>query len=170
MKSKPIHIIIDGSDNLGKTTILRMLSKEMELPVIKMPNMQTYIENNNAEAFSKLFNETIVQFKQFSFLLDRGFTSSQVYSELFGREFDLGYLKDTEKILDPKIVIFTGRHKNQEGKTEYFSFCDDPIFSKAQKNMVDEKFCELAEKKGYVLIEVHNKTPLSIMMEVLSKI
>jgi len=165
---KLLHLIIDGSENLGKTTVLTLLSKKLDLPIIKMPNMQDYIKNNQAEVFSKLFNETVVQFAQYSFLLDRGYTSSQVYSKLFGRDFDLGYLKDTEEILKPKIIIFTGRHKNaMNGTVTYKSFCKDKIFDEEQKSKIDEEFCRLAEERGYTLIEVIDRRPLAIAEQIL---
>lgn len=161
---KPLHLIIDGSDNLGKTTVLSLLSQRIGLPIIKMPNMKDYIEMDKAEVFSKLFNETVVQFVQYPFLLDRGYTSSQVYSKLFGRKFDLGYLKDTEEALQPKIIIFTGRHRNgMTGEVTYKSFCKDKIFNEEEKSKIDEEFCNMAEERGYPLIEVNGRTPLSIV-------
>lgn len=166
---KPLHLIIDGSDNLGKTTVLKILSEELGLPVIKMPNMGEYIKKNSPEEFSKLFNETIIQFKEHSFLLDRGYTSSLVYSKVFGRQFRLSYIDYIEKELDPVVIILTGRYTDPlSQKTRYRSFCEDPIFSENDKAEIDIQFCNLAKKMNYPLIEVMGKTPFEVSREILS--
>lgn len=162
----PLHLVIDGSDNLGKTTILNMLSEKLQLPIVKMPNMSRYIKDGNAEQFSQLFNETVVQFAQYPFLLDRGYSSSVVYSKLFGRSYDLSYLQGTEEALKPTFVILTGRRRINDEIT-YTSFCKDPIFDDEQKGKIDEAFCELASVNGWPLIEVWGKTPEQIFEEVL---
>lgn len=165
----PLHLVIDGSDNLGKTTILNMLSEKLQLPIVKMPNMQRYIKDGNAEQFSQLFNETVVQFAQYPFLLDRGYSSSLVYSKLFGRSYDLSYLRGTEEVLKPTFVILTGRRRINDEIT-YTSFCKDPIFDDEQKAKIDEAFCELASANNWPLVEVWGKTPEQILQEVLIKI
>ena len=168
---KPLHLILDGSDCLGKTTVLELLSTHLKTPIIKMPNMQAYIEKGDAESYSQLFNETIIQFKQYSFLLDRGFTSSEVYSKLFGRKYDLGYLKNIKEDLNPTVVILTGRHRNpMNQKISYHSFIKDKIFTEEQKAKVDAEFCRLAEERGYPLIEVYSKKPLTVMHEILKHV
>lgn len=163
---KPLHLIIDGSDNLGKTTVIDILSKELKLPVVKMPNMKEYIKNNNPEEFSKLFNETIVQFAEYPFILDRGFTSSLVYSKVFNRKFDLSYIKKIEEILTPTVIILTGRHV-VGGIVSYVSFCKDPIYKEAEKRDIDKAFCNLAYDNNYPLISVGGKTSRQITDEVL---
>ena len=169
-----MHVIVDGSDNLGKTTILNMLSEKLQLPIIKMPNMQQYIGTGDAEVFSQLFNETVIQFAQFPFLLDRGYSSSEVYSKVFGREYDFGYLKNTKSTLSPKIIILTGRYViteyGKKPRVKYSSFCKDPIFDEEQKNMIDEEFCEYARINKCPLIRVHGKTVNQVFEEVLIKI
>lgn len=164
---KPRHIIIDGSDGLGKTTILEKVSLILNFPIIKMPNMKQYIEENNAEQFSMLFNQTVIQFAQYPFLLDRGYTSSLVYSKLFGRKFDLGYLKDTEEILKPLVIIFTGEYTDPCGKTDYISFRGDDLFSSKEQKRIDREFCRLSRLREYPLVHVCNKTLLQVTEEVL---
>lgn len=164
---KTQHIIIDGSDNLGKTTVLKQLSEELKLPIIKMPNMSEYIKNENAEEFSKLFNETIVQFAEHSFLMDRGFTSSLVYSKVFRRSFDLSYITKIEKILKPKVFILTGRNI-QGGRVSYVSFQKDPIYKEDQKKRIDSAFCTLAYERDYPLIEVAGRTSSQVKNEILA--
>lgn len=164
---KRVHILLDGSDNLGKTTIANKLSIALSLPVIKMPNMKEYIEAGHPEEFSKLFNETIIQFRKTSFIMDRGFTSSLVYSRVFSRKFDLEYLKTIEEILKPIVIIFTGRHTDKRGKSIYTSFTFDEVYSEDKKSSIDQEFCKMAIKRGYNVVSVHGKSEIVILEEVL---
>jgi hypothetical protein len=165
----PMHIVIDGSDNLGKTTVLNILSEKLQLPIIKMPNMPKYIKDGNTEPFSQLFSETVMQFKQFPFLMDRDYSSSVVYSRLFARDYDLGYLKDIREALNPKFIIFTGRRFIND-EIHYTSFCQDQVYDEEQKGLIDEAFCDYATANGHPLVEVWGKTPEEIAKEVILKI
>lgn len=100
-------VLIDGPDGTGKTTVAKRISETLEIPYVKMPNMVEYFNKNSAEEFSKLFNETIVQFADCSFVLDRGFTSSLVYSHVYKRDFDLSYIDKIHKELNPLVIILT---------------------------------------------------------------
>ena len=153
---KPLHILLDGTDNVGKTTMCQLLSDKLRLPIIKMPNMPEYLKKGQAEEFSKLFNETIVQFKDTDFILDRGFTSSLVYSAVFNRDFDLSYLAQIEKELNPVVFILTGH-----------PFATDEIYNTSQQERIDERFRLLAEIKKYHIVEVNDKTPEQIVNRIL---
>lgn len=170
--SKPLHIIIDGADGLGKTTVIQKLGRVLQLPTIKMPNMKEYVEKNSPEEFSKLFNETIVQFSEFDFILDRGFTSSRVYSRVFLRPFDLSYLTSIENILNPVVFIMTGRSPAEPGKVvgEYNYFRNDELFKHEDVELVDREFVKLAEKNGYNLIEVWGRSPDEIVRDIAAKV
>lgn len=160
----PLHLLIDGSDNLGKTTVVNLLSRKLDLPIIKMPNTAEYIEKGNVEEFSKFYNETIVQFAEFSFIMDRGFPSSLVYSKVFHRENNLEYLGNIEQKLNPIIVILTGL---EEGKTGVVSFQKDPIWSDNQKTRIDAEYVNLAMAREYTLVCVAYKTPQQICNEII---
>lgn len=153
MKTKPLHIIIDGADNTGKTTLCKALGEKLGIPIVKMPNMHEYIKKHSAEEFSKLFNETIIQFKDYDFILDRGFTSSLAYSEVHHRDFDLAYIQKIEEELQPRVFITTGM---TGGHFNYFDI--DEVFSLVDTIKVDEAFVNLAIKRGYKLLEVNNLT------------
>lgn len=161
--SHPIHILIDGPDKVGKTTVIKMLSDQLNIPVIKMTNMKDYLtgslSENKAEEFSKLFNETLIQFKDSSFIMDRGFTSSIVYSRVFNRSFDLSYLDDIEQILQPKVFILTGTR-----------FDDDDVYSNAQMEIVNAEFCNLALERGYNLVSNTRKTPFGVVVEIINSL
>lgn len=169
---KPIHILIDGSDNLGKTTVIQLLSRKLNLPVVKMPNTEKYIKEGNVEELSRFYNETLVQFAESSFIMDRGFTSTLVYSKVFKRDTDINYIEGIENKLKPKTFILTGRTRPNKdyGIYHYRSFSEDPIYSDEEKSYVDEEFCELSYRKNYHLIEVMGKSPLEVCDEIMSKI
>lgn len=167
--AQPIHLLLDGSDRLGKTTVVNLLSRMTQLPIIKMPNMSAYIKGDNPEEFSKLFNEVIVQFAETSFILDRGFTSSLVYSKVFNRPFDLSYINNIEQILKPKVFIFTGRVFHSPSP-RFLRLGNDEIFKDNLLTEIDREFTFLAEERGYNLIEVYRKSPIEICNEILEKI
>lgn len=144
---KAIHILLDGADGTGKSSIALRLQTATGFPIIKMPNMKEYIENGSPEEFSRLFNETIVQFKDTNFIMDRGYTSSLVYSKIFNRTFDLTYLDEIEKQLDPLVFILTRQKQN---------YREDEIFDKEKVAQLDLEYTKLANKKGYRVIDTSN--------------
>ena len=167
--NKPLHLLIDGADKLGKTTVIEILKRQLNLPVIKMPNMKEYIENNNAEEFSKLFNETIVQFAEYSFIMDRGFTSSIVYSAVFDRDFKLGYISNIEQILDPNVIILTG-YNRQIGRAGESFGKDEIVKNEINRDKIEKEFNKLADRRGYTLIDVKGKSPIQICNEIITSL
>lgn len=163
----PLHILIDGSDNLGKTTVINLLSRKLDLPIIKMPDTAEYIEKGNVEEFSKFFNKTLVQFAEFDFIMDRGFTSSRVYSKVFKRETDLSYISMIEQKLKPQVFIFTGIEEGTHGN---FSFHPDLVWEEKEKENIDLEYYNLAREKGYDLICVKDRTPQEICNEIIELI
>ncbi len=104
------------------------------------------------------------------FIMDRGFTSSEVYSEIFKREFDFGYLGNIKSKLKPKVFILSGRNRPDGIHYSYYnyaSFSEDPVYSNEEKQKIDKKFTELADRNGYTIIEVFSKSPLEICNEIL---
>lgn len=159
MSKKTLHLLIDGADKLGKSTVCQMLSRYYNIPIIKMPNMKEYIKKGSPEEFSKLFNETVIQFAEYDFILDRGFTSSLVYSKVFKRDFDLSYIDKIEQILKPEVHILIGQR-----------FSIDDVYNVNEVNLIDKKFYDLAVMKGYHKIIVDNKSPIEICQEIISSV
>lgn len=174
MKPFPKHILIDGADGLGKTTVCHLLSRRTGYPTVKMPNMKEYIEKGSAEEFSKLFNETIVQFSDFDFILDRGFTSSLVYGKHFKREFDYSYLDNIRNVLQPKVFILTGqKHDDVEyigHRRAFESFRGDDVIASDDVRAIDQEFVNLANQEGFTLIHVWGKSPQEIVSIILNTI
>lgn len=159
---KPIKIIVEGVDGCGKTTIALLLSKKFKIPIIKMPNMKQYFEEGNTEAYSRLFNETIVQFKDSSFILDRGFPSSLVYSQVYNRPVDISYIDKLEKDLGAKVVILTALPEVFLKRKPF-----DDIISSEKRIEINEEYLNVAEERGYPAINTSNLTPEQVLKEVL---
>ena len=151
---KPLHLIIVGPDKIGKTTVCELLSKKLKIPVIKMQDMPKHF--SEPELPSEVFNKALVQFKDFSFICDRGYPSSIVYSRHFSRDYNLSYIKDIEKQLDPIIVVLVGQTRG-----------DDDLVTKEDQRLLMNHYILEASIHGWKRILVDGKTPAQICKEIL---
>lgn len=98
--SSQLRIIIDGADRMGKTTTAKLLAKTLNVPLI--PGVQlssrdrsqltgVEIENNTKQHHLKMIRRTK------SFVADRGYPTSIVYSYYFKRKVSLRYLEKFDK-------------------------------------------------------------------------
>lgn len=162
---KTIRIIIEGVDGCGKTTTAELLSKKLKIPIIKMPNMKEYFEKGTTEQYSRLFNETVVQFSDTSFILDRGFPSSLVYSQVYNRPVDISYIDQLEKKLKAKVVILTALPEVFLKRKPY-----DDIISGEKRIEINEEYLNVAQERGYPAINTSNLTPKQVVKEVMKVI
>jgi len=157
---KPLHILIDGADGTGKTTLVQMLGRYYDIPTIKMPVPQSEVRSGPIEELSEMFNKTIMQFHETDFILDRGFTSSIVYSKVFDRGYNLDYLKNIEQALNPQIFIITSGNPMRS----------DDIYSPDEVANVDSEFRILANDRGYTVIYVDGKTITEVRDEIITEL
>lgn len=155
---KPLHLILEGSDKVGKTTVCNLLSKKLKLPIIKMKDMPKLFHSRPEEA-SEIFNKTIVQFKDFSFICDRGYPSSIVYNKYFKRGYNLSYLDSIVNDLEPKIFVLIGESRE-----------NDDIISKRSQRNINTLYKLFSEIHGWELIYVDNKSPEDIVDEITNKL
>lgn len=158
--NQPLHLLIDGADKLGKTTVIQLLSRQLNLPVIKMPESKRFIEGDNIEVASKFFNQVVTQFQEYSFIMDRGFPSSIVYSKVFNREVDLSYIENVEGILKCRVVILVGSMKS----------VDDIEAVNEKWHRINQMYTDLAGQRGYVLINVDGLTPIEVCNKILESL
>lgn len=160
---KSLHILIDGPDGVGKTTICQLLSKKLKIPVIKMADMPKHFKNN-PEAASEVYNKTIIQFKDSSFIMDRGWPTSIVYSLVYGRSYkDLEYLKDIRGKLNEKLVILIANKP----------FRGDKLIKSDKWKRINDEYAILFDevvKKGDILINTSSFTPQQICNLILKNI
>lgn len=157
MKS-PIHIIIDGADKTGKSTVCRILRDQLEIPLIKMEDMPRYFKDR-AEESSEIFNKTISQFKDYSFICDRGYPSSLVYTNYFKRNYNLDYLNTIIRRLTPQVFILRGEIRDT----------DELVQSMAQKE-INELYGEFSKLFDWNEINTTGKTPEEIALEITAKL
>lgn len=154
MKSKKLHLIIDGTDKIGKTTVIELLSKNLRIPVIKMKDMSVHFKDN-PEEMSEVFNKTVAQFKDFSFILDRGYPSSIVYNEFFERKYDLSYLVNIVEELEPEVVILMGTPR-----------APDELISSYQQKEIEKIYKKKAIQWQWNIINVDKLTPEEICSKI----
>jgi thymidylate kinase len=105
------QIMLCGNDRSGKTSIARYIAKKLNWPIIKINTGQYVREgvpigSNELERLMKVFNETVWQFKDSNFILDRGFISTLVYSKVYERTYDTNYILDLmETECDNLLVV-----------------------------------------------------------------
>lgn len=101
-------IIWEGLDGSGKTTLQNAISKNLNIPLVKL-NIDKKLFNGDIEQYGEVFNRCIVQLKSLNFMLNRSFPGSFVYSKVYNRKHNLKYLGGFEKKLNynAKIVFLT---------------------------------------------------------------
>lgn len=162
IRKKYKQIMIDAVDGCGKTTVCEILSKKLGWPIVKMPSMPEYFKKGMTEEFSKLFNDTIVQFSHVNFIMDRGYTSSLVYSKIYNRDFDLSYLEDIEAKLNNKVIILTGDDEELFRRRP-----SDEIIKKEFRAGLNAEYVRLAKERNYQLIDTTHLSPEQVADEIL---
>ena len=111
-----MKIIIDGPNNVGKSTLIQQLNKTLKYPVLHI------VKNATFEVFKQAFEINNVIF-------DRGPISELVYSEIYGRKSNLT-LEQVKKLLNspnvdsyilikPKELIYENyKRKHEEDSNE----------------------------------------------------
>ena len=155
-------LLIDGPDGTGKTTVCQMLSETLDIPVVKMPNMKEYFDAGSTEEYSKFFNDILVQFKGCSFIMDRGFTSSLVYSKIYQRPFDLSYIEQHEKDLGADVFILTVNNEEMFRRRP-----SDEVIVNEMRTEVRDEYEKLAAERNYVLIDTSSMTVKEVVDEIL---
>ena len=126
MNSNPLHIMIEGPDGAGKSTIAEHLSVKLGLP-IRVMYTNKHIFETCIEECSEIFNRMLADLKDTSFILPRGFISSLVYSKVYKRNYDLNYIEHVAKLLTP-VVIYLQVDKDVIRKRKEDQFTNDKIF------------------------------------------
>ena len=156
--SNKTHIFIDGPDGCGKSTICEMLSKKTGYPVIKMERVKEMFGTDHIEPCSYTFNSTISQFSDCNFIVDRGYTSSVVYSSVYGRKANLSYLHEIEKRLNPVIIILIATNEEL-----YKRRPTDEVIQPGYRELVRLEYIELAKRKNYTIIDTTGKTSEEVL-------
>ncbi len=101
-------ILVVGPDGVGKTTLVRALSKRLGIPSFKAPSEKEIFRTNGRSSLA--FDYTLTHFlKQTGhrFISDRGYPCEWVYATVFERETDmdlLGLIDTQHALLDTRIL------------------------------------------------------------------
>jgi len=153
-----LHIIIDGVDKVGKTTVCKLLSKKLQIPVIKLEGMQKFFDKCPEEV-SEVFSNTVHQFESVSFILDRGFPSSLVYSKYFNRKYDFAYIDENIVNFNARIFILDVAARDD----------DELIIPKQQKD-IRQLYLKFANEYGWEIINCEKLTPEEICCRILKSL
>lgn len=167
MKTKEsLHIIIDGCDSVGKTTLCRNLSQALRIPVTHMEKAKevfTTRKTCDIETLSYMYNHTLVQLKQHSFIIDRGFVSSLVYTEVYERPAEkVEYIRNIERALEPIVYILV----NRDIKT--LKARGDEVVPVADFEYIQSTYEVIAKNRGYAVLDVTDLSPLRVYEQVMA--
>lgn len=158
-KPDVLHIIVDGSDKTGKSTVCAKLSELLGMPLIKMQDMPKHFKNGQEEVASEIFNKAIVQFVHTAFIMDRGYPSSMVYSRYFMRSYDLSYIKEIVRKLDARIFILDVAPRKV-----------DDIINYHQQEEIRNLYLQYAKKHGWTVIPCTGQTPDQICATIIKEL
>lgn len=136
-----MHIIIDGCDGCGKTTMTNRLVKEYNLDKVIMTKYGWKAVKSYTE---KAFLNNVVS--------DRSFISEYVYSKVYGRESEI-----TDYVFDTLVALYA----TQEEPWIFviLNANVDVIMNRVEKRGIDNEVREEVEKK----IEMYDKVAKKLL-------
>lgn len=133
-------ILVVGPDRVGKTTIVRHLSRMLGIPSFKCPAEKAIFRDGGRSSLA--FDYTLTHFLTqtgYSFISDRAYPCEWVYSKVFGRETDVPLLERIDRMhanLGTRILyLFSSEEPREEDdlvpqerywdvEGQYRSFCE----------------------------------------------
>lgn len=166
-----MRIIIEGPDNVGKTTLIKNIIKEFKIPFIEIHSYAPpYKDTKNCLKFE---NEYISQmFKLFenfdSVIADRSHVGTMVYSPIY-REYDGKFVLDLEKKeinkdywKDTFLITLVDDPENLIKREDGLSFSIDPKLKQKEIDLFYEAHkLSLIYNKLIINIKDFNEEKLS---------
>jgi thymidylate kinase len=155
---KQIIIILEGHDKSGKTSIAKVLSEKIKVPIFKV------VRNKydwDKEANLKYGTEQITQFLQqtgASVILDRWHPSDFMYSKLFGRTVDLKKINGIDRRLSQldAVIIYCYKHQdNYEVDEEDKDFVNPSMYGKMTS--LYQQYASLYSQCRYIFLNTSDK-------------
>lgn len=157
--NKTLHLIIDGPDKVGKSTVCQLLSRRLGIRVLKLDKMHKF-HKTAPEEVSEVFNDTLLNFSDISFILDRGYPSSLVYSSIYKRTYNLDYLDLFKEILKPKVfILYRSKPRAQ-----------DEIIPGSDYDKILKEYLSRAKRNRWTLIDVKDYSPDQLCSLILKKL
>lgn len=162
---KPLHLLIDGPDSVGKTTVCGYLKEAIGIPVTHMEKAKEVFNTTKTcdiELLSYVYNQTLLQLKDHDFIVDRGFVSTLVYSMVYERNpRDLDYIDDLEKALSPEVYILINNND------EVLEQRGDEVVPVADFDYIRSTYQSVAKGRGYTVIDVTEKESVQVFTEII---
>jgi thymidylate kinase len=159
---KKVHLFIDGPDGAGKSTVCKDVGREMNIPIIKMPvSAEVLFDKEIVEDLSYVFNFTLTQFERYSFVVDRGFLTSLVYSKVYERKWKSDYIETVRLVLKPLVVVLTARPEVLKNRR----VVDDLIPWEVRVETI-KVYEEYAKKYAYKVIDTSDLEPIEVFQKV----
>jgi thymidylate kinase len=162
---EPVHIQLDGPDGCGKSTQCKLLGKALGLPVLKMEKAKKAFKTGDIEIQSWKWNDALAKRHTESFIVDRGFTSSLVYSKVYKRKNSLNYIEYVKYYLRPLIIILTATHEELFRRRPV-----DAVITQVFRKEVKKEYELLAWRENYPIINTTGKTKDEIHQEILTEV
>ena len=161
-------IMIEGADNVGKSTIGKALAKRIHYDYFKMSRSNIFVKKEDPKIVEAMHAFQIESFYNFSVLvnfnviLDRFYLSEIVYGKLF-RKIDEDFLWEYDKKfakLNLKLIVL----KKDENKLE------DELWTNEQLCTIQRKYVETYEKSACdkILIDTSNEDLESQLSQIIN--
>jgi dCMP deaminase len=161
-------LIFEAPDKHGKTELAKRLSRELELSYIKLNNIN--IEENkkidlNVSISTHSQLETVTQLYEAGVIkdaiFDRFHASEFVYNNLFGRNYDLGYIKGIEdRLLQSNDVILI--RPIASPSTVIKRWGNENIIQASQRRELDRLYDEFYKNTKLDVIEIDTDKDIEV--------
>ena len=142
MKVGPSVIVI-GPDGVGKTTVVRRLSEQLNIPSFKCPSEKEIFRNGGRESLA--FDYTLTHFLAqtgLRIVSDRGYPCEWVYSSVFNRDTDMELLSkidDRHSFLGTRILYLY---------SSVPPYDDDDVVPRDRLSEIQDQYDEFVRQTG----------------------
>lgn len=173
-----MKLIIEGPDNVGKSTLIRALLKEFQYPFLCMHSYAppTSAKPNDIELFHLSLYESMFQvFKSQKYVIsDRFYPGSFVYSKLYNRGISGDFVLDLESknidiLNDCILIVLIDTPENLVKREDGLSIEKD-ISYKIEEVKLYKRFFNISKVKNKILIDVNGINPDNLSEIVQEKI
>ena len=164
---KTLHIIVEGADGIGKSTLSKKLSTKLKLPLLRMVKAKKAFTSDTIEDLSIVFNHTLLQLKDTNYVVDRGPISSIIFSKVYERTDDLEYIYSICEKINPLAIYLTSTDRQQMFNQRK----KDRLIDTAHRKKIYKEYANFFKTQNtfkVLKINVKNKTRQDVLDAVLN--
>ena len=175
-----MRIIFEGPDNVGKSTLIRGIIKELKIPFLCLHSYAPPsslngkdVENFHTDLYKSMFK--VMEDNKFV-ISDRFYPGSYVYSKLYNRGIsgdfvlDLEYEESKKDYFDDVcMIILLDSPENLVIREDGLSIMTGIDIKKKEVSLYKEIFEKISIKKK-ALVNVENKSEKEVLNEVIRKL